>query len=62
MRSSVAAQPMMALVLLLPVAPARAYAIPAEGTALENDLKVRPFWSEPDWARWSAQFLSALVP
>jgi len=32
------------------------------GTAVENDLKVRPFWSDPDWARWSAQFLSAVVP
>jgi uncharacterized membrane protein len=32
------------------------------GTALENDLKVRPFWSEPAWARWSAQFLSTVMP
>jgi uncharacterized membrane protein len=31
------------------------------GTALENDLQVRPYWSEPDWARWSTQFLSAIL-
>jgi uncharacterized membrane protein len=32
------------------------------GTALENDQKVQPFWSEPAWARWSAQFLNAVLP
>jgi uncharacterized membrane protein len=31
------------------------------GTAVETDLKVQPFWSEPDWAPWSKQFLSALM-
>jgi uncharacterized membrane protein len=32
------------------------------GTALEKDQKVRPFWSEPSWGQWSAQFLRAIVP
>jgi hypothetical protein len=31
------------------------------GTGLENDLKVRPFWSEPAWGQWSTQFLRALM-
>jgi uncharacterized membrane protein len=31
------------------------------GTALENDLKVKPFWPDPDWSRWSTQFLSAAM-
>jgi uncharacterized membrane protein len=32
------------------------------GTALETDQKVRPFWSEPAWGQWSAQFLRAILP
>jgi hypothetical protein len=32
------------------------------GTALENDQQMQPFWSEPAWARWSAQFLNAVLP
>jgi uncharacterized membrane protein len=32
------------------------------GTAVENDRKVRPFWSEPAWGQWSAQFLRAILP
>jgi hypothetical protein len=32
------------------------------GTGLENNKKVQPFWSEPAWGRWSAQFLSAVLP
>jgi hypothetical protein len=31
-------------------------------SALENDLEVRPYWSDPDWVRWSAPFLSAVLP
>jgi uncharacterized membrane protein len=32
------------------------------GTGLETEQKLRPFWSEPSWAEWSAQFLSAIGP
>jgi uncharacterized membrane protein len=32
------------------------------GMAVETDLKVQQFWSDPDWARWSTQFLRAVMP
>jgi uncharacterized membrane protein len=32
------------------------------GTGLETEQKVQPFWSEPAWARWSAQFLKSVLP
>jgi hypothetical protein len=32
------------------------------GMGLEKEKKVQPFWSEPAWARWSAQFLNAVLP
>jgi uncharacterized membrane protein len=32
------------------------------GTALENDQKLRPFWSEEAWGQWSSDFLRAILP
>ena len=31
------------------------------GTALENDGKVKPFWTDPAWSQWSARFLQSMV-
>jgi uncharacterized membrane protein len=32
------------------------------GTGLENDRKVRPFWSDRAWGEWSSKFLRAILP
>lgn len=31
------------------------------GTVLESDQPVKPFWSDPAWAKWSAEFLQAML-